>query len=205
MGYHPLKRRPQSRHRMEEQLARLPAVTSHRRRRRAVVVGRCSPSARTRTRRPRSSTTIPVQSPGRPEEGAAHPRRAGGGPLHPDRGRTRRTSRRHGSSSGPEPRGGLTREEWITGNNPVVPYPIDDSRSRPTRSTSRSPTARCSRWRCFRRRARTSRANLLSRPETSREGRNARWLVDNWVPRGSALTAALSPAPDRLRNRPRAP
>ncbi|HEY6076226.1 MAG TPA: hypothetical protein VIV36_05265, partial [Gaiella sp.] len=26
---------------------------------------------------------------------------------------------------GPNLRGGLTKKEWLTGNNPVVPYPID--------------------------------------------------------------------------------
>ena len=73
---------------------------------------------------------------------------------------------------GPNLRGGLTRKEWISGDNPVVPYPIDqlDGRAVQDRRIVRRQRAARSGAAAEGRRGRQE-PDLLSRPEACRQGR----------------------------------
>ena len=88
---------------------------------------------------------------------------------------------------GPNLRGGLTRKRWITGANPVVPYPIDELDVAPYK-VDESYTTRASRSRVAAARGvRGPRAGVLPRAPKLGSGEGARWVVDNWVPRASAV------------------
>jgi hypothetical protein len=90
---------------------------------------------------------------------------------------------------GPRLRGGLTKAQWTTGANPVVPFPIAKLDVAPYKIDE-----------SFRDSALLEVA-LLPRPGSGVRaqifflelrklgtGPKARWVVDNWVPRASAVT-----------------
>jgi hypothetical protein len=89
---------------------------------------------------------------------------------------------------GPNLRGGLTRERWITGANPVVPYPIDELDVAPYKVDESFETSALLEVALLPRKGSGVRAQIfflqLRRIGT---GTKARWVVDNWVPRASAV------------------
>lgn len=89
---------------------------------------------------------------------------------------------------GPNLRGGMTRTEWITGNNPVVPYPINKLDVAPYKideSFAKSALLEVALLPTENAGVRSQVFFLgLAKVGT---GENAHWVVDNWVPRGSAL------------------
>ena len=90
---------------------------------------------------------------------------------------------------GPNLRGGLTRKEWLTGNNPVVPYPIDQLEVAPYKVDESYERSALLEVALLPRTGAGVRAQVfflgLVKVGT---GKNARWVVDNWVPRAAAVT-----------------
>ena len=89
---------------------------------------------------------------------------------------------------GPNLRGGLTKERWITGENPVVPYPIDQLEVAPYKIDESYETSALLEVALLPKKGSGVRAQVFFL-ELKRmgEGKNARWVVDNWVPRASAV------------------
>jgi hypothetical protein len=89
---------------------------------------------------------------------------------------------------GPNLRGGLTREEWLTGNNPVVPYPIDKLEVAPYKVDESYESSALIEVALLPRKGAGVRAQVffLGLVKVG-SGSRARWVVDNWVPRGSAV------------------
>ena len=89
---------------------------------------------------------------------------------------------------GPNLRGGMTKEQWVTGENPVVPYPIDKLEVAPYKVDESYETSALLEVALLPRKGAGVRAQVffleLKRLGT---GKNARWVVDNWVPRASAV------------------
>jgi hypothetical protein len=89
---------------------------------------------------------------------------------------------------GPNLRGGLTREEWLTGNNPVVPYPIDKLEVAPYKVDESYESSALIEVALLPRKGAGVRAQVffLGLVKVG-SGSRARWVVDNWVPRASAV------------------
>jgi hypothetical protein len=89
---------------------------------------------------------------------------------------------------GPNLRGGLTRERWITGENPVVPFPIDKLDVAPYKVDESFETSALIEVALLPRKGAGVRAQIFFL-ELKRlgSGNRARWVVDNWVPRASAV------------------
>jgi hypothetical protein len=89
---------------------------------------------------------------------------------------------------GPNLRGGLSRAEWVTGANPVVPYPIDQLDVAPYKIDESYATTALLEVALLPRKGAGVRAQVfflgLRKLGT---GERARWVVDNWVPRASAV------------------
>jgi hypothetical protein len=89
---------------------------------------------------------------------------------------------------GPNLRGGMTRKEWITGNNPVVPYPLEVLDVAPYKVDESFVDSALIEVALLPRKGATVKSQIfflgLKRVGT---GKNSRWLVDNWVPRGAAV------------------
>jgi hypothetical protein len=87
---------------------------------------------------------------------------------------------------GPNLRGGLTREEWITGNNPVVPYPIDKLEVAPFKIDYSYTDSALLEIALIPRKGSGVRSLVffLTLRKIGTEP-SARWVVDNWVPRAS--------------------
>jgi hypothetical protein len=89
---------------------------------------------------------------------------------------------------GPNLRGGLTREQWVTGANPVVPYPISKLEVAPYKVDESYTRSALLEVALLPRKGSGVRAQVffleLRRLGT---GANDRWVVDNWVPRASAV------------------
>ena len=89
---------------------------------------------------------------------------------------------------GPNLRGGLTRREWVTGDNPVVPYPIDKLEVAPYKIDESFETSALLEVALLPRKGSGVRAQVFFLGLTKvGSGPGARWVVDNWVPRGSAV------------------
>jgi hypothetical protein len=90
---------------------------------------------------------------------------------------------------GPNLRGGLTRARWISGENPVVPYPIDELEVAPYKVDVSTTTGALLEVALLPRKGANVRSQIffleLKKLGT---GAKARWVVDNWVPRASAVT-----------------
>jgi hypothetical protein len=89
---------------------------------------------------------------------------------------------------GPNLRGGLTRREWLTGDNPVVPFPIDRLDVAPYKIDEAFETSALMEVALLPRKGSGVRAQVffLGLVKVG-SGPRARWVVDNWVPRASAV------------------
>ncbi len=89
---------------------------------------------------------------------------------------------------GPNLRGGMTKASWTTGANPVVPYPIDKLEVAPYKVDESYATSALLEIALLPRKGAGIRAQVffleLRKLGT---GAEARWVVDNWVPRASAV------------------
>ena len=85
-------------------------------------------------------------------------------------------------------RGGLTRAEWMTGNNPVVPYPVDKLEVAPFKIDFSYTKSALLEVALIPRRNSGVRSQIffLSLRKIGK-GSQAHWVVDNWVPRASVL------------------
>ena len=89
---------------------------------------------------------------------------------------------------GPNLRGGLSRKEWLTGNNPVVPYPIAELEVAPYKVDEAYETSALLEVALLPRKGSGVRAQVFFLGlEKVGSGSEARWVVDNWVPRASAV------------------
>ena len=86
---------------------------------------------------------------------------------------------------GPNLRAVPSRKRWLTGDNPVVPYPIDELEVAPYK-VDESYTTRAL---LASRSSRKGSAFARRCSSSSSEARNAEacWVVDNWAPRASAV------------------
>ncbi len=90
---------------------------------------------------------------------------------------------------GPNLRGGLSRKEWITGDNPVVPYPLEVLDVAPYKVDESFADSALLEVALLPKEGAGVKSQIFFLGLTRvGQGENARWLVDNWVPRGSALT-----------------
>lgn len=89
---------------------------------------------------------------------------------------------------GPNLRGGLSREEWLTGDNPVVPFPIAKLDVAPYKIDESFETSALIEVALLPRKGSGVRAQVffLGLKKVG-SGPRARWVVDNWVPRASAV------------------
>src|SRR5262249_57738879 len=85
---------------------------------------------------------------------------------------------------GPNLRGTLTREQWITGNNPVVPFPIDKLDTAPYKIDYSYTDSAMLEIALLPKQGSGIRSQLfmLILKKVGR-GKSARWVVDYWVPR----------------------
>ena len=89
---------------------------------------------------------------------------------------------------GPNLRGGLTRARWITGANPVVPYPVDQLDVAPYKVDESFETSALLEVALLPRKGSGVRAQVFFlQLKRLGSGKHARWVVDNWVPRASAV------------------
>lgn len=89
---------------------------------------------------------------------------------------------------GPNLRGGMTRQEWLTGNNPVVPYPISDLEVAPYKVDQSFEDNALLEVALIPRKGSDVKPQLFFLELVKvGKGASARWVVNNWVPRGSAL------------------
>ena len=98
-----------------------------------------------------------------------------------------RTWRKRGYSSGPNLRGGLTREEWITGSNPVVPYPIDELEVAPYKVDASYTKSALLEVALLPKGSGVRAQVFFLELKKVGTNANARWVVDNWVPRASPI------------------
>ena len=89
---------------------------------------------------------------------------------------------------GPNLRGGLTKERWITGENPVVPYPIDKLDVAPYKVDESYTRSALLEVALLPRKGSGVRAQVffLGLVKVG-AGERSRWVVDNWVPRAAAV------------------
>ena len=89
---------------------------------------------------------------------------------------------------GPNLRGGLTKERWITGENPVVPYPIDKLDVAPYKVDESYTRSALLEVALLPRKGSGVRAQVffLGLVKVG-SGERSRWVVDNWVPRAAAV------------------
>ncbi len=89
---------------------------------------------------------------------------------------------------GPNLRGGLTRKEWLSGSNPVVPYPIDELEVAPYKIDESYATSALLEVALLPRKGAGVRAQVFFLGLVKLgKGTEARWVVDNWVPRAGAV------------------
>lgn len=89
---------------------------------------------------------------------------------------------------GPNLRGGLTRAQWLTGNNPVVPYPIDKLEVAPYKvDASYTRSALIEVALLPRKNAGVRSQVFFLELKKVGAGAESRWVVDNWVPRASTV------------------
>ena len=90
---------------------------------------------------------------------------------------------------GPNLRGGLSRDEWLTGNNPVVPYPIDELDVAPYKIDESYERSALLEVALLPKKGSGVRAQVFFLGLVKMgNGKAARWVVDNWVPRAAAPT-----------------
>ena len=90
--------------------------------------------------------------------------------------------------SGPNLRGGLTRKEWLTGNNPVVPFPVDVLAVAPMKIDYSYEKLALLEVALLPKKNSGVRSQLFFlRLEKVGRGKAAHWVVNNWVPRASVV------------------
>jgi hypothetical protein len=90
--------------------------------------------------------------------------------------------------SGPNIRGGLTRAEFMTGNNTVVPYPVDELDVAPYKiDYSYTNMALIEIALLAKKGAKIRSQVFFMRLEKVGRGASAHWVVNNWVPRAAAV------------------
>jgi len=89
---------------------------------------------------------------------------------------------------GPNLRGGLTRAQWVTGNNPVVPYPIERLDVAPYKIDGSYTKSALIEVALLPRKNAGVRAQVFFLElKKVGAGTESRWVVDNWVPRASTV------------------
>ena len=89
---------------------------------------------------------------------------------------------------GPNLRGGLTRAQWVTGNNPVVPYPIEKLDVAPYKVDASYTKSALIEVALLPRKNADVRAQVFFLElKKVGSGAESRWVVDNWVPRASTV------------------
>jgi hypothetical protein len=91
--------------------------------------------------------------------------------------------------SGPNVRGGLTYKEWLTGNIPVVPYPISSLQYAPFKLDYSTRNEALIEVAMLPKAGATIKPQIfyLQLKRIPGAGGTRHWVVDNWMPRGSAL------------------
>ncbi len=89
---------------------------------------------------------------------------------------------------GPNLRGDLTRKQWSTGNIPVIPYPIESLRLAPFKIDYAHTTDALLEVALLPKEGSAVKPQIffLGLKKVGAGGK-AHWIVDSWVPRGSAL------------------
>jgi hypothetical protein len=89
---------------------------------------------------------------------------------------------------GPNLRGNLTRKQWLTGNIPVVPYPIESLRLVPFKIDASNTTDALLEVALLPKDGSAVKAQIffLGLKKVGAAGKK-HWVVDSWVPKGSAL------------------
>ncbi len=89
---------------------------------------------------------------------------------------------------GPNLRGGLSKERWTQGENPVVPYPIDQLDVAPYKVDESYTRSALLEVALLPRKGSGVRAQVFFLElRKVGAGQASRWIVDNWVPRASAV------------------
>jgi hypothetical protein len=89
---------------------------------------------------------------------------------------------------GPNLRGGLSKKRWMTGENPVVPYPVDKLDVAPYKVDASYTKSALLEVALLPRKGSGVRAQVFFLElRKVGSGRASRWVVDNWVPRASAV------------------
>ena len=89
---------------------------------------------------------------------------------------------------GPQLRGGLTKAQWVSGENPVVPYPIDKLDVAPYKVDASYTNSALIEVALLPRKNSGVRAQIFFLElKKMGSGDKARWVVDNWVPRASTV------------------
>ena len=89
---------------------------------------------------------------------------------------------------GPNLRGGLSKKRWVSGENPVVPYPIDELDVAPYKVDASYTRSALLEVALLPRKGSGVRAQVFFLElRKLGSGHASRWVVDNWVPRASAV------------------
>jgi hypothetical protein len=89
---------------------------------------------------------------------------------------------------GPNLRGGLSKKRWMTGENPVVPYPVDKLDVAPYKVDASYTRSALLEVALLPRKGSGVRAQVFFLElRKLGSGPASRWVVDNWVPRASAV------------------
>lgn len=89
---------------------------------------------------------------------------------------------------GPNLRGGLSKKRWTTGENPVVPYPVDKLDVAPYKVDASYTKSALLEVALLPRKGSGVRAQVFFLElRKLGSGPASRWVVDNWVPRASAV------------------
>jgi hypothetical protein len=85
-------------------------------------------------------------------------------------------------------RGGLTKKQWTSGDNPIVPYPIDKLQVAPYKIDESFTDSALLEVALIPEKSANVRSLIffLSLAKVGK-GKNAHWVVDNWVPRAAAI------------------
>lgn len=89
---------------------------------------------------------------------------------------------------GPNLRGGLTKKAWTSGENPVVPYPVDKLDVAPYKVDASYTRSALLEVALLPRKGAGVRAQVFFLElKKLGSGPASRWVVDNWVPRAAAV------------------
>jgi len=90
--------------------------------------------------------------------------------------------------AGPAVRGGLTHQQWMTGNIPVVPYPLDQLAVAPFKIDASYVDSAIIEIALLPKKNAGIRSQIFFMElRKVGKGTKTRWVVNNWVPRASAV------------------